>query len=980
MKVLFSRYSSLVVAAFVLGLSTSPYLYAQTQIVRPVDEFIHTTSTDPLRYFDPTDIGFVAGDLNGDGEKDYIVQNQFYPDLSTPGSGDYLESSYVYNMNANGGRDNVSVHIGAILFPAGDLNNDGRDDLISYSNNEFRIYSFPTGMLDFSTLPAPFKTIQIPDNTFDSEFRRLVAFHDLDGDGVDDIVFSTLNYSAVSQAIHIIFGDDSSENINLVSTDVTSRYSTRSIALNAGDVAGDTTPEIVVLSNSTEDSEVLATTFEIDSDTLAAIDTTGLNVFVNINSDERFYIADIDGQNKDDIMFANNRYQGIGGFTRIFFNPPYSYIAFNAVQDNPSKVNSLLDGEAFHDARAIRNGMSIDRVNEVSPGRTQIALFAFGAFAICEGQDMDPNAGVGAEVCGNPIVLESSEDNQIRPTKYSPEISRTDIDGDGNNDIRVGFLDLNEFLIGGGFIKIVIDALEVRRELKAISEFINERIGPMQLLTQGDMEFFFFYSNLPRRTLVEFFRVENTLRMRRQIIAYLLGPESVFNLFGLNGLVVTQSEKEVHVFDIVNSLTLVKSAAAAEDDTLRADQIIDLTAFQEIMPGFGTLYSDNIGDIDNDGLDDMLISTGFVQDSSQKRINKAWIFKGATETLSETPDYTFEFSQDTTIDEISFFSISEISGVGDVNDDGIDDYMMDNWLYFGSEELPTSYKYPDIILEADSVNGEPLSLENYAAGDFNGDGVNDIVAGVSGFGELPFAKIYYGGAEMDGNSDHTLYATRSSLGREGTDFVSSAGFGNIDFQFMPREAGKTYQDLLYLAGPFGYTNDAIIFHGGTESDSLPDVRLEVTPEGGTGFSSSTPTVVGDFNKDGFYDVVLTESGNGDDALTSSRSYLFSPNSGIEVSNEVAQIDNPMEYRLSQNYPNPFNPSTNIEFKLGTASPVSIRIYDILGREVATVIYKQQYSSGSHTVRFDASALASGIYLYKLEAGAFTQTRKMTLIK
>ncbi len=88
---------------------------------------------------------------------------------------------------------------------------------------------------------------------------------------------------------------------------------------------------------------------------------------------------------------------------------------------------------------------------------------------------------------------------------------------------------------------------------------------------------------------------------------------------------------------------------------------------------------------------------------------------------------------------------------------------------------------------------------------------------------------------------------------------------------------------------------------------------------------------------------------------------------------------PSEYFLEQNYPNPFNPETTIGYSLPADSFVQLKIYDILGNEVETLV-SQNESAGSHIINFNAGNLTSGLYIYKLSAGDFTSVKKMMLLK
>lgn len=88
---------------------------------------------------------------------------------------------------------------------------------------------------------------------------------------------------------------------------------------------------------------------------------------------------------------------------------------------------------------------------------------------------------------------------------------------------------------------------------------------------------------------------------------------------------------------------------------------------------------------------------------------------------------------------------------------------------------------------------------------------------------------------------------------------------------------------------------------------------------------------------------------------------------------------PERFVLEQNYPNPFNPSTTIGFKIRDYGFVTLKVYDVLGREVATLV-KEEKKPGTYEVTWDATAVPSGTYLYRLTTGTGSQTRKLLLIR
>jgi hypothetical protein len=101
--------------------------------------------------------------------------------------------------------------------------------------------------------------------------------------------------------------------------------------------------------------------------------------------------------------------------------------------------------------------------------------------------------------------------------------------------------------------------------------------------------------------------------------------------------------------------------------------------------------------------------------------------------------------------------------------------------------------------------------------------------------------------------------------------------------------------------------------------------------------------------------------------------------GGVVAVEYPKDNMPTDFVLSQNYPNPFNPTTSIQYQIPTGSKVKIVVYDVLGKQVSVLVNEYQ-NAGTYTTNFDASKLASGIYLYRMEAGNFVKVNKMLLLK
>jgi hypothetical protein len=152
------------------------------------------------------------------------------------------------------------------------------------------------------------------------------------------------------------------------------------------------------------------------------------------------------------------------------------------------------------------------------------------------------------------------------------------------------------------------------------------------------------------------------------------------------------------------------------------------------------------------------------------------------------------------------------------------------------------------------------------------------------------------------------------------------------------------------------------------------LRLLMSTNGGVSF----PNVV--FDKSGSVLATAPDQSTSFVPSSSSQWGRFAIRIGdIPLGVEPVGNNIPASYSLSQNYPNPFNPNTIIRFQIKDSRFVKLKIYDILGKEISTLV-NEKMQPGTYEVKFDGSRLASGVYFYKLQAGDFQETKKLVLLK
>jgi hypothetical protein len=126
-------------------------------------------------------------------------------------------------------------------------------------------------------------------------------------------------------------------------------------------------------------------------------------------------------------------------------------------------------------------------------------------------------------------------------------------------------------------------------------------------------------------------------------------------------------------------------------------------------------------------------------------------------------------------------------------------------------------------------------------------------------------------------------------------------------------------------------------------------------------------------------VVPSDTNQPQTGTISVSSISWSAPGGTTAVEEIPDVGVPARFALEQNYPNPFNPSTTIEFSVAENAFVSLKVYNLVGQELSTLV-SQQFAPGTYSARWDALAYPSGVYLYRLQTGAFTETRRLVLLR
>lgn len=1000
----------------------TPFLSASSYLdVAPVAElWPRTPWSDPVRNFAGLLYPYgVAGDVNGDGFTDFFTRIGT-PDDRTPEPEDGVTKTFLYYGGPDYGEDNVDVFYGS-YHPVGDLNGDGYADgiLVDGTDTSFLLGS-PTGPQKQSGIVLNSQVSSLLTNStlfFSSTSSTINRIYlvDIDGDGFDDVLRHNRNLSP--STIEVVFGKQDLNELTIEEfalpfppSSVSQRY-----FLNVQMVDG----QLYIFMNRASSLVIFRFNSELNIiELVQTIPSISLSMSLSISS--KAYIDDFTGDGTLDLWTSmpNMLFERDGDGPLSFKNTPI--VLTNGFETYAGDVNGDGRGDfvwiKLSETLSGRKDIHFGNLNAETKAFESVQHFMVPDYTgtlyttvyqdgTAEGSDK-VKFDYSFDSKSHAAFLQRHEDNGIEVTTIvssepgdkstgamQPPVALGDISGDGIDDFAVVVYEVlvgNQVEIhfgGPGFqtTKTIIP-FSRQKEVVAISSghFVNQDRMDIAISYRDFEDEVYGHSNLGGKynSYVDFYE----------------GGESI-------------NTTPYHRID----LTDVIPESVANEGWYKLD------------------IATSVGDVTHDGFDDFVISL----EIHEEYWSKIWFFEGGP-AFGQTPPQIIELG-DFENKELRAAG-NTIRGLGDVNGDGIGDFavaaihrqfgdfpnlffpndfersiQLDNnkvgavYVFFGQDgtEGPVDFSLPNVALLPDTTFNkiedsayDGFGLGGIFSGDFNGDGIMDIGVKPTLHLQLPSnfqqsegvdaIHIYFGGETIRSQPDLMIpIPSNATLHPNQYDSERASRSEYALVGSIPDVNGDRIDELLFIGSmersPNLYTGGLVLnpVKSGIDnvhhrfSSPINHTPLRVFPTGNLGNNNHMQQwpALGDFNGDGRLDLVVAQNDN-----NYPEHALFFFDAGPRTGSiERDDSQSPSVVSLDQNYPNPFNPRTVIGFQLPVSGEMRLTVYDLLGRRV-TVLIDGMMPAGAHSIPFDASNLASGVYVYRLEAGGRLINRKMTVVK
>ena len=838
--------------------------FGRTQALTPND------NPNPELNFDIVGSPVRAGDVNGDGVNDYLYNTMYGTpprDERTSELSDRTGKTALF-FGGDTPPETPDQLLYSALSPVGDLNGDGRSDAVQLDGSTLRFFEGTTGGYASSGVTVAADSLQ----------PIILGFTDLDGDGYGDVLLVD-NGESSFQVVYggATFGDATLRTYSAASQAETFRY-------NAADLDGTGSGAVVRLAERGVDDRVQV--FEIDADTRSltrAQDFVSEEIQV-FNSTIK--LVDINGNGKRN-LFVTRSNQPAYVFSRSSGEFNQTPVTFQ--KDDATPIGDL-DADGNHDFY----------VFDESTGTRYVA---YGPDNLSNGLSFDTEISYSEKVLGAPSFLSA----------YG---GLGDVTGDGTDDAVLGYFAYTEkpFEIGRRFVRGQADRTVDLTTVSYPRRHIYDRVGATanvgDVNDDGTDDFAAVF--LDRGKVGIYFGGQTIGDTPDRFLTIDGGTFPVdvaggdFNGDGVSDVVVPFDGGGVSG----TSKLAVFHGGASFDGT--ADEIL---SFADAAPSSyatddGFQYVANAGDVNDDGVTDLIASAPYNTDSNGDYLNQAYLYYGGS-SLSSTPSVTIDYSDSLGTE---FLGRMQVTGLGDFNDDGVDDFAIglnqastptntDGKVHVFYGNSSSSFDGADLTLIPEAREQEGYYANGYSiAGgqDVNGDGVPDlvllsaIVNTAGGSGTAYPVSAYYGNGEsveddFAQEADRTNARWRVPVDALGpTASVDDVdGDGAVDLNFGALSLADLNQDGAseIVLGTGNYTNtNAVVFRGGAgglRDDVKGPYAVYSAPNSDAMYGGRYGLATGDVTGNGRVDAVFAQRLDNNDAAGSARLYRHEgPESGL----------------------------------------------------------------------------------------------------
>ncbi|MEX0846023.1 MAG: FG-GAP-like repeat-containing protein [Balneolaceae bacterium] len=807
--------------------------------IEPEQSWKIFNNPNPELNFNITGNGLYAGDIDDDGQSDFIfsvtTRDERTDDLS-----DKVGKTAVYFSDSYTSGTDYDQFLYELLDPVGDLNGDGYSDAILKDIN-----GLSNGTTFFEGSDTGYQSTGI--NLSENQNSSIRSFIDIDGDGYEDVI----SYDAY--ILQLMLGADDLNNVDFSTINFDNNARVRDLAF--ADITGDGTDEIIVLRHDYSDfTEIHVYETNTDRELSLVWHVITMNLYQNLQA------ADLNGNGNIELILDNYIVEYNEELSDYDFDNPINTGSFNVI------------GDVDNDGRM-----------DVLHSLDSDYIVAYGTDDLTEWDGSLPaDYTINLDL---EYINESNRNNIIG-----------DVDGDGIDDFDLNYID------GDETGRIIVSGAEDRSHETQLATFnVDEYSGDYVNKTEniGDVnndgvdDFALFHSTFNKERISVYYGgndISDTPDIEipldgRDVMSIVPGD---YNGDGETDLAISLGDQYGNnaADDDIIGIHIIYNADVENFDVNNgnSDHYIsfsDVTGYE----GNGVPYTNggfsnlvNPGDLNGDGVDDLLYSAPAME---RAEANETVYITYGGNSINTAPDET-----------IPDFIGDRLLATGDVTGDGEDDFAVlsiftnEVALFYNDEN--GEYNNPDHVLSPDGeyfVWGLAV-----AAGDLNSDGINDVV--VKPFTTLNSSvnplglDIFYGGESISETPDKHIDIPVEAISnlQNPEDIISS--LNNIEI--IPDLFGEGYGGIFHGTN-FSYTN-ALIFQGHEGVSSDPAYVLKA-PNQSSGLGAinnfiyfGTFDAYGDFDGDGNMDLVLTQANDNNDMNSTSRIYRYSVPQPITLTN------------------------------------------------------------------------------------------------